>query len=369
MESRVEGAEKRNFATMDGVRGVAALCVMFHHFTYYSATRIFPSGYLAVDIFFCLSGFVIANSYEARLDSGLSLAGLARIRLIRLYPLYCLGLVLGLANYLLTTFVADPGNGVEQTVFVAVCGLFLLPMLQRFTAGVGGDRTDHSLFPLNPPSWSLFVELLSNAIFAVFRPRGWTLAVTLVALAALFVDRARPGGWASDTVLVGLPRALLGFYLGTALRQLWGMGLLAIPSRLVILPLVLTLIVCSAPENVWWFIASALVMTPAIVSLTTAEPRSHGLRVVFGLLGEISYPVYALHMPAFGLLKLALNRTSGLALDAPPPLIASVALGAGLAAACLALVRFYDRPIRRRLTALTFAPARQLGRASPRAAS
>jgi peptidoglycan/LPS O-acetylase OafA/YrhL len=359
---------------MDGVRGVAALCVMIYHFTQNAGFRVFPSGPIAVDIFFCLSGFVIANSYAARLDAGLTLPGFARIRFIRLYPMYFLGLVLGIVNFLLMTFLGGLGGEVATSVRVALYGLLILPTFGRFPVGLGADRTDHFLFPLNAPSWSLFFELLSNALFVVLRPRGLTLALLLIALAALFVDTAlvydQPCGWGSTNVLGGFPRAFFAFYLGTALRQLWGIGALRVPRRLALLAPLLTLFVCCAPDDTRWFIASVLIATPAIVSLATAEPRSAVARRAFALLGEISYPLYAIHLPAFGIMKLAVNRISGSPLDTPPPPVASLALAIGLVALCLALSRLYDQPARRKLTALlTFAARAGAARNAARAAS
>lgn len=354
MEGAEQSGQKTTFAAMDGVRGVAALCVMLYHFTQHGDAQLFPNGSVAVDIFFCLSGFVIAHSYEARLEAGLTLAGFARIRLIRLYPMYLVGLALGLANYLLSLRAGAPANDIARTVLVGLYGLFFLPTFQRFAIGLGADRTDHVLYPLNGPTWSLFFELASNGLFVALRPRGFALAVLLAVLAAWFVETSviydQPSGWGSANALGGVPRALFSFYLGTALWRLWLSGALRAPRALALAPPALTLVVCSAPDSTAGFIGTVLFATPAIVALSTAEPRSALARRAFAALGEISYPIYAIHLPALGLMRLGVNWASGAPLDAPAPAAAKAALAVGLVVGCFALSRLYDRPARRALT-------------------
>ena len=87
--------EKRVFHTLDGLRGVAALFVAMRHTNLFHRAGI-HGGYLAVDLFFVLSGFVIAHAYERRLASGLSVGRFMAARYLRLWPVYVLGAALGL---------------------------------------------------------------------------------------------------------------------------------------------------------------------------------------------------------------------------------------------------------------------------------
>ena len=82
---------------LDGMRGVAALAVVALHLKDSLGISAPPASYLAVDLFFMLSGFVLAQAYGARLAGPLSPWGFIRLRLIRLYPLYLAGLVVGAA--------------------------------------------------------------------------------------------------------------------------------------------------------------------------------------------------------------------------------------------------------------------------------
>src|ERR1700753_3283915 len=94
---------KRHFHLLDGLRGVAALCVVLFHFmevviSDYSKNFI-GHGFLAVDFFFCLSGFVIGYAYDDRIKE-IGVLKFFKQRLIRLHPLVVFGSVLGLAGFL-----------------------------------------------------------------------------------------------------------------------------------------------------------------------------------------------------------------------------------------------------------------------------
>src|SRR5205085_12699808 len=88
-------ADRRVFHTLDGLRGIAALAIVLRHCDGFFGADVLPGSYLAVDLFFVLSGFVIAFAYEDRLASGLSAWRFAWVRVVRLYPLYVLGIALG----------------------------------------------------------------------------------------------------------------------------------------------------------------------------------------------------------------------------------------------------------------------------------
>src|SRR5690242_20549587 len=90
---------RQHFPALDGLRGVAALAVVVFHFMEmvignYSQLFI-GHGWLAVDFFFCLSGFVIGYAYDDRIGA-MGLRKFARVRLIRLHPMVVFGSVLGL---------------------------------------------------------------------------------------------------------------------------------------------------------------------------------------------------------------------------------------------------------------------------------
>src|SRR5689334_5049584 len=153
---------KHHFVILDGLRGVAALAVVIFHFMEWvftdPSTNFIGHGFLAVDFFFCLSGFVIGYAYDDRIR-GMGLAAFFKARLIRLHPLVILGSVLGLLGLLLDPFASpltqQPGN----LALLFICSLLLIPlpvMSERF----------FNLFALNAPSWSLFWEYIANFLYA-----------------------------------------------------------------------------------------------------------------------------------------------------------------------------------------------------------
>ncbi|TIW52974.1 MAG: acyltransferase, partial [Mesorhizobium sp.] len=103
----MQPATRHIYLNLDALRGVAAISVMLYHFSPFIADgKVLPSSYLAVDLFFLLSGFVIAHAYDRKIESGM---GFGTFRLIRLYPLYLAGTLLG-AFYLLIKNRLMPGE-------------------------------------------------------------------------------------------------------------------------------------------------------------------------------------------------------------------------------------------------------------------
>jgi hypothetical protein len=119
-------ARSHRFHLLDGLRGFAAILVVLYHMPPY-LQRWFacPNAFLAVDFFFCLSGFIIAYSYEDRILRGMSFRDFCSSRLIRLYPLYFLGSLFGLISVCILAYgtgscartpgAAEPGKRLEQS--------------------------------------------------------------------------------------------------------------------------------------------------------------------------------------------------------------------------------------------------------------
>src|ERR1700679_45238 len=157
---------RRKYHTLDGIRGVAAIMVLvFHAGSYFGALGIQISkseSYLAVDLFFVLSGFVIAEAYAKRLSKGPSAVDFMKIRVIRLYPLYLLGLLIGTVFILGHLRLGDNSLNQWSGSILAkdfLCALFMLP-----------TPFSSSLYPINLPSWSLLFELIVNGLYAFLYP-------------------------------------------------------------------------------------------------------------------------------------------------------------------------------------------------------
>src|SRR5215469_14511443 len=172
-----------HFAVLDGLRGVAAIGVVTFHFmemVIWNYSKLWIGhGFLAVDFFFCLSGFVMGYAYDDRI-AAMGLGGFLKSRLIRLHPLVVLGSVLGLIAFYANPFGVIPGYGHGRIALIFAASLLMIPF------GVMKERV-YNLFTLNAPAWSLFWEYVANLAFALvlFRIRRRFLAVLTVAAAVV----------------------------------------------------------------------------------------------------------------------------------------------------------------------------------------
>lgn len=308
-------AAVNRFALLDGLRGLAAIAVVLYHVDH----AFMPGGHLAVDFFFILSGFVIALNYQARLASGeLGFFRFTALRIARLYPMLLVG-------GLLAMWLLNAGPRI----------LVLVP-----------ETWNRALFPGNPPFWSLLAEFLVNLLYAALLVRlGWRWIGAIAALSAaalVWVVAAEPLTLTKGVgelgafwpyVTGGALRALFGFVAGLLLFAAWQRrssprrvhwGTLAIPLALVGVLLV-------APEQRrWWDLAAILVLLPALtwaaVRWEVPVPR------IARALGDLSYPLYCIHVPII----FITDRYDG------PKLLVALAL----IPAALLIDRIYDRPLR-----------------------
>jgi len=344
------------FATLDAIRGVAAILVMMRHVPFFPGL-VFQESYLAVDVFFLLSGVVLANAYQVRLQQGLSLLRFSWIRVIRIYPLYLLGSCLSLLAWFQAGLPA--WHSLLATLFL---GGLLLPKLS-------GDL----LFPLDHPAWSLFFELCANLLYARLaqrlsdsRLRRVMLAIMLVAGLGLGLVLARVAphnldlGWTRRTLAYGLLRVAYSFFAGVLLYRaylVYGSRLaqLLTRSRLtrqslpwLLIGAVLALLM-AGPAPGWqplFDFVAVLAVFPALIFLALCvAPRGRGAGLARWL-GAVSYPVYVLHVPLALLSGPWLEQYCGASSASVRPGLAFVAI---LLPLCWALNRYFDTPLRQRV--------------------
>lgn len=342
-------AGRERFAILDGMRGLAALAVITDHVHSDLMTTLLPGRYLAVDFFFVLSGFVLAHVYLDRLRSGMTLGGFMKVRLVRLYPLYIAGTLLGAG--LMFINIAQGWNDASfgQLATSLLFALFLLPCPPPLS--IWPDAP----YALNGPAWSLFFELFINTIFAI-TARWVTPVVCLVFMAlggVLLVPTAfgfgqLDGGFAWSNFIAGFPRVTFSFFTGVWLYQIRAHDRLpALPAwaAYVLLALVFMIpgegVIRSLVDLV-----AVLVVFPLLVATSANAPAGAALLRVSTVIGVLSYGVYILHVPLWGVISLAMGRF-GVEL----PGVLDVALVAAAALAVTAILdAYYDRPLRRRLS-------------------
>jgi peptidoglycan/LPS O-acetylase OafA/YrhL len=346
------GRKRRElFVTLDGMRGVAALMVVFWHSEYLTGFRP-QSGYLAVDLFFVLSGFVIAHSYDQRLEKGMGWLAFMRVRFIRLYPLYFAGMVLASGAMLASMAIGAKTNWRLADVVISLAFSLLALPSPELASG------NHLLFPLNSPAWSLFFEWIINLLYAVFffwlSIRRLAVvavigAISLMLVTTLYHDLNTGFFW--STALGGVPRVVFSFTAGVLLLRVYKAGRIALRSGAFV-PMLLTFaVLCYGPPEAWrpaYDLFASLVVFPLLTLAGASSQPSRAIKP-FEMLGAASYPIYILHVPLLGI------TVSGLAKVAHVDPAAFAPWG-GFAFVLFALVvswtavQVYDIPVRRLLS-------------------
>jgi len=345
--------------TLDGLRGVAALEVVLFHMRPLFGLSVFREGYfcegyLAVDFFFLLSGFVITYAYQQKLDRGLPAMEFLKTRMARLYPLYFLGLLIAGAFSVVQMHAASP----RHTPW-GIAGVFLLGALWIPTpVTLLGFSSD--MFPLNSPAWSLFYEVCVNIVHALFvRRKGWMYlgAVVLVSGLALVVGTEHlhtiDVGDDRQGILYGFPRVIFSYFMGNRLFVLWKSGRVrfripALGSALILL-VVLGVPVSRSLHVRYDLIVTLLVFPVLLLASVSAQPP-RGLVKLFQAMGKASYAIYVLHIPLYRFFERSWAHFAGhtATQDAPWSGISFMLL---IVVAAFIADRFYDLPVRTYLRA------------------
>lgn len=292
----------RKFATLDAIRGIAAVCVMGFHYALLDNDfpLKFSNAFIDVDLFFCLSGFVLMQAYGGWAEGPRGIAEFVKVRLIRLYPMYVIGIIIGIAAFEISSaaMIADGTGRLSVSILLA---FLMLPDLSG-TIYIPYSITN-GIYPLNIPAWSLFFEVLANVALAA---RRWSqvnllfmIAIAGVALAVASVAlRTINGGFEASTMIIGLLRMSYNFAAGALLMKLFQSGLLARVALPPILP-ILGVIAISAvlPASGRLDLAVILLVVPFIIASATRDPLSRAGLAICDWLGRISYPLYAIHYP------------------------------------------------------------------------
>lgn len=344
-EDRSATGRRRVFHLLDALRGLAAFAVAQRHAAWLMGIEAWPSTYLAVDLFFMLSGFVIAFSYEQRLIRGMAWRHFMVLRVIRLYPLYLVGLALGL--------VALVGREVQKPHPVD----WMMIGEALFSAGL--MLPNWGLPAIVGPRWSLTYELIANAGYAALvRRLGAALLVAIIAVsgAVLIVEVAHNGtidlGWEYWQMPTALARVCFSFGVGVLLYRLHD-GKVALGWAWIAAGIVVALAVAAFVIVGGGYLTVELLLIfllfPALTIATASVDVGPRGAVVCGILGTTSYALYVIHQPAAVLWEAALKRVLGA--DAALVPWAGWVLLPILGVIAWLLDRYYDTPVRRRLVA------------------
>lgn len=363
---------RARYELLDGLRGVAALMVILYHvgecFATSARDQWLNHGYLAVDFFFVLSGFVLGYAYDGRWNKGMTTGGFLLRRVIRLQPMVLVAVVLGAISFVIQGCEHWDGTSVSMSAVILsfVMAFFMLPALPGSAPEIRGNG---EMFPINGPSWSLFFEYIGSIFYALFLHRLSTRRLKVfVVTAGIALAAVALGNGSGDYHLgVGWTAAGLGFWMGLARMTFsFSVGLLLsrtfrpvkirgafwICSALIVA--VLSVPYVGGAEqpmmlNAVYDLVCTVVVFPLIVYLGasgTTTDRQSGRICEF--LGAISYPVYIIHYP-FMYLMYAWAWKNGYGVDRVWP-VAAVIIVTVIVLAWMSL-KYYDEPVRRWLSA------------------
>ena len=364
---------KPHYAILDGLRGVAALMVVaFHLFEAHATShldQIINHGYLAVDFFFLLSGFVIGYAYDDRWER-LTLKDFFKVRLIRLQPMVVLGMIIGAAFFysqaspLWPTISQTP---VWKVLLVMVIGFTLLPV--PLSLDIRGWQEMH---PLDGPGWSLFFEYIANILYALgvrkFSNAALAVLVVLAGSALVHLAVTGPtgdviGGWSltPEQLRVGFTRMGYPFFAGLLLSRVSSLAHIkhAFWWCSLLLVLVLAFPRVGGAAHLWqnglYDSLSIIFVFPLVVWLgASGQIAGAGAARVSKFLGDISYPIYITHYPLIYTYTAWVSAHKPSAQQALPIAALTFVGSILLAYACL---KFYDEPIRRWLRGRLLAKA------------
>lgn len=382
--SPLSAGSKPRYEILDGLRGVAAvIVVMFHLLETYSKGvpyQLLNHGYLAVDFFFVLSGFVVGYAYDSRWNKGMTFGSFCKRRIIRLQPMLILGTIVGALLFYMQGDHPDFAT-IMQTpwwivVLLTIVGCTVLPIPKSW------DIRGWSEFnPLNGATWSLLWEYLANLLYGIIlhRLRLRTLIILSVLAALLAINVCFNidifgvldvrnyaaytviGGWSltPDQLLIGFSRLAYPFLIGLVISRVAALQIHLSRHGFILCSVILALILVvprvggGNPDNFWmnglYEIVAILLVFPLIIMMgrgsTVAGERYEG---VCKFLGNISYPLYVTHYPLIYL------QMSWAATHSEAPLSTHIFMGVCFFIIAVALayasMKLYDMPVRAWLT-------------------
>lgn len=354
---------KPHYAILDGLRGVAALIVVIFHILEAHSTShldlMINHGYLAVDFFFLLSGFVIGYAYDDRWTK-LSIGGFFKRRLIRLQPLVVLGMIIGALGFYASDSAMFPlihTIPIWKVIVVMIIGFTLIPI--PISMDIRGWQEIH---PLNGPGWSLFYEYVANILYALgFRKLpNWALMLLVLSSGTWLICYTVTsktgdviGGWSlnAEQIEIGLTRMMFPFFAGLLLSRLTKPTQIKNAFIWSSLALIITLAIprIGGTDKLWLnglYDALTIIFVFPIIVYVGASGQIHSKagNKICKFLGDISYPIYITHYPLIYVYTgwVSDNRGLGFSAYLPYGLLTFIA-AVGIAYAALKL---YDEPIR-----------------------
>lgn len=355
-------ATKPHYPILDGLRGIAAIIVVTFHLAEPLSTsplnNLVSHGYLAVDLFFLLSGFVIGYAYDDRWHK-MTVGSFFKRRIERLQPMVVLGMTLGAIGFYFTDSTLWPlihTVPVWKMLLVMLIGYTILPV--PLSLDIRGWEEMH---PLNSVGWSLFFEYIANILYAIgIRKFSKTALSVLViisaaALAHLAITKGDvSGGWTlnAEHMRVGITRTIYPFFAGLLLSRI------AKPTRIknaflwcsLLVAIVLYMPRIGGADNVWmngiYESVCIIIVFPLIVYLgASGVMQTQRENRICKFLGDISYPLYMVHYPLVYFYVAWISNHKGTTITQAWPYALLILIGSIILA--YITLKWYDEPVRK----------------------
>lgn len=373
---------KPRYEILDGLRGVAAFVVVFYHLMECYPGNLtatwFAHGYLAVDFFFALSGFVLGYAYDDRWRTGSNPDGMTywqffKRRLIRLHPMVIFGALTGVCLFYYTGDIELFGKVDSAPWWMVLVQALLLICMIPLPASMD-IRGWGELTSIDGPVWTLMFEYVANILYAlIFRHLGKIALGVCVAFCALLTADCclhlnlwglLESDWNSYSVVggfylnpehtyIGFVRLLYPFLAGLLLSRIG--KTVKLGNRGFLVASLLLLAVLCVPilgggnklvDGIYQ-LCVILIVFPLILAVG-AGSRLKGSGRLCMWLGRISFPLYITHYPLIYMHTSWAQRHLDAALGTHIMVaVCTVIIAVGLAWAALKL---YDEPVRKWLT-------------------
>ncbi|MES2658043.1 MAG: acyltransferase [Verrucomicrobiota bacterium] len=354
---------KPHYPILDGLRGVAAIIVVFFHLTEPLASsrldNVVNHGYLAVDFFFLLSGYVMGYAYDDRWNQ-LTIGGFLRRRFERLQPLVVLGMTLGAIGFYFTDSTIWPlihTVPVWKMIIVMLIGYTILPI--PLSMDIRGWKEMH---PLNSVGWSLFFEYIANILYVLglrkLSNKALACFVFLAGAVLLHFAVTNPngdvtGGWTlnAEHMRVGVTRTLFPFFAGLLLSRVSRPSLIknAFLWCSLMIAVVLFMPRIGGANHLWvnglYEAFCIIIVFPLIVYMGASRVvRSQTTDKICKFLGDLSYPLYMTHYVLVYFYVAWISNHKGITLGQAWPQALLTFSGAIVLA--YASYKLFDEPVR-----------------------
>lgn len=355
-------ATKPHYPILDGLRGVAAIIVVTFHLCEPLSTsnldKIVNHGYLAVDFFFLLSGFVIGYAYDDRW-SKMTVGSFFKRRIVRLQPMVILGMTMGAIGFYFTDSTLWPlihTVPVWKMLLVTLIGYTILPI--PLSLDIRGWEEMH---PMNSVGWSLFFEYIANILYAIgirkFSKTALSILVFIAAIGLAYLAITNgdvSGGWTLNVpqVTIGFTRTIYPFFAGLLMSRmikpaqtknafLWCSLLLAV---ILYMPRI------GGANHLWmngiYESVCIILVFPIIVYLgASGVLKTQRENKICKFLGDISYPLYMVHYPLVYFYVAWVSNHKGTTIVQAWPYALLILVGAIILA--YAALKWYDEPVRK----------------------